>query len=63
MAPGAGLKPPEEFFDDTELIFDSIFRDKTDTHDSGYSTSDAETSVEPEELTGPVRVYRSDGDM
>jgi hypothetical protein len=63
LEPGAGLKQPEMFFDETELIFDSIFGENYDMQDSGYGTSDVETSVEPEDTTGPVRVYRNDEDM
>lgn len=50
-------------FDDTEFIFDSIFSNQIDPLDSGYGSSDLGTSVEPEEVAGPVRVYLSDDDM
>jgi hypothetical protein len=63
VTPGAGLKQLDISFDDTEFIFDSIFSNQFEPQDSGYGTSDVETSVEPEEATGTVRVYLNDEDM
>lgn len=63
VRPGAGLKQLDLSFDDTEFIFDSIFSNQIDPLDSGYGSSDLGTSVEPEEVAGPVRVYLSDDDM
>ncbi|KAG0646570.1 Xylanolytic transcriptional activator xlnR [Hyphodiscus hymeniophilus] len=63
LEPGAYLKQTAMSFDESELMFDSVFGDNHDTHDSGYGTSDVERSVEPEETIGPVRVYKSDEDI
>lgn len=63
MTPGAGLKQLDMSFDDTEFIFESIFGNQMDPQDSGYGSSEFGTSVEPEEASGPVRVYLSDEDM
>lgn len=63
VSPGAGLKQLDMSFDDTEFIFDSIFSSQFDPQDSGYGTSEMGTSVEPEEIRGPVRVYLSDESM